>query len=1168
MRAEVQPPAPADDTGTASVLAPPLPSTAGERVYWRHLPGAAKSLAIARAARAHAGPILLIAADTHGAQLIVEELRFFLAGTDAPALRIFPDWETLPYDRFPPYQDIVSERVATLAALAGGERAIVVAGAATLLQRLPPRGFIDAHAFILATGERLDRGAFQRRLEGAGYRRVGQVMEHGDYALRGELVDVFPMGSERPFRLDLFDEEIESIRFFDAETQRSAEPVERLRLLPAREFPLDDAGVARFKAAWRARFEGNPARCAVYADVANRLTPAGIEYYLPLFFERTESMFDYLDPAALVIAEEGVAEHAARFRDDAVQRHELLRHDAERPILDPGELFFDADWLGGSVGRFRAIDLGDPPRKRTPGVHQFAATVPPSIPIDARARDPLAMLKQYLAASARRILLVAESAGRRESILELLRGHGIAPVQVDGWNAFLDGDQRLALATAPIGRGAELAAPGLSIVAESQLYGERAAQRRRRRAAARDTEGMIRNLAELAVGAPVVHEQHGVGRYLGLTALEVDGVQGEFLLLEYADGDKLYVPVGALELVSRYTGPDPDRAPLNKLGSGQWQRARERAEERVRDVAAELLDLHAQRAARQGHRFSVDPGAYAAFAAAFPFEETPDQEAAIAAVLADMQSAKPMDRVVCGDAGFGKTEVAMRATFVAALDGRQVAVLVPTTLLAQQHFQNFKDRFADWPVRIELLSRFRSRKDQGAVLEAVAAGTVDVVVGTHKLLSESLRFKNLGLLVIDEEHRFGVRQKDRMKELRAEVDILTLTATPIPRTLDMALSGVRDLSLIATPPSRRVPVTTFVRKWDDGLLREAMLREINRGGQVFFVHNDVETIERMTQTVSALLPQARVRFAHGQMREVELEAVMLDFYHLRFNVLVCSTIIETGIDIPSANTIIINRADRFGLAQLYQLRGRVGRSHHRAYAYLVVPEKNAMTADAVQRLQAIEALEDLGIGFTLATQDLEIRGAGEMLGEEQSGHMQAIGYGLYMDLLRRAVAALKSGREPTLAQPLRSGPEVKLGVATLIPEDYLQDVHARLVFYKRIAGARSDAELDDLAEELVDRFGNLPPQARSLLRLAALKLRAGAIGVVRIDLGPEGGRIQFGADARVDGAAVVRLIQTDSEHYRLEGREKLRIRRALPDPESRFQELDRLLERIALKAVA
>ncbi len=1146
-----------------SILHPVLPEAAGDRRIWRGLHGSALALSLARSLEQAPGPLLVVTADPLAASRLREAVAFF-AGREAP-LREFPAWETLPWDHFSPYQDIISERLSVMASLPGWRRGALFVPVTTLLQRLAPPEYVQRHSLQLATGQRLEREAFRARLEQAGYQCVPKVQEHGEFAVRGSLLDLFPMGAKAPLRLDLFDEEIESIRLFDPETQRSQAPVEAVDLLPAREFPLDQAGIERFRRSWRERFEGRPTDSPIYQDVSQGLAPGGIEYYLPLFFERTATLFDYLPPETTVVIDRGTVAAAHHFWEELKERYEELAHDRERPLLPPQELWLrteEAEQLLGQRPRVQVADLDTGGRG---GEVVYATAAPPALPVEARAEDPLRLLRQFIGqrtADDGRVLLVAESGGRRETLLELFRRHGLTPRTFEDWAAFLASGHPLGLTVGELDQGLVLERPMLAVISESQLFGERARQQRRRRRARRDAEAVVRDLSELAVGAPVVHEDHGVGRFRGLVTLEAGGLSNEYLQLEYADGDLLYVPVSSLHLVSRYTGPDPEHAPLHKLGSGAWEKAKRRAAKRVRDVAAELLEIHARRAARQGHPFPLDEDAYTAFVQAFPFEETADQAAAIEAVLQDMRSPRPMDRLVCGDVGFGKTEVAMRAAFVAVQGGRQVAVLVPTTLLAQQHYQNFRDRFADWPVRVESFSRFRSRREQEAVLEGLADGSVDIVIGTHKLLGEQVKFRRLGLLVIDEEHRFGVRQKERIKQLRSEVDILTLTATPIPRTLNMALSGIRELSIIATPPARRVAIQTFVREWNDALLRETLMRELARGGQVYFVHNDVETIEKVERQVAALVPEARVRHAHGQMRERELERVMLDFYHQRFNILVCTTIIETGIDVPSANTIIINRADRFGLAQLYQLRGRVGRSHHRAYAYLVVPSRKALKEDARRRLEAIEALGDLGVGFTLATHDLEIRGAGEILGEEQSGQIQEIGYSLYSDMLERAVRSLKAGREPELERPLEQGAEIDLHLPALLPADYLPDVHLRLLMYKRIATTADGRELEELREEMIDRFGPLPEPARNLLRLTALRQRATQLGVRKIDLGAGGGRIVFTREPAIDPAAVIRLIQEQPERYRLDGSEKLRIVMELPEPEQRFGLLEELLEEL------
>ena len=1148
-----------DDRVRRSPVDPGALTRVPGKTRWSRLHGAARALAIARAASAARGFCVVICADSPAASQLDAELPFF-----APELPKFhlPDWETLPYDRFSPYQDITSERIATLTALPQQQRGVLIVAVSTLLHRLPPRQWLQAQSFVLDKGQRLDRETFRKQLLEAGYRSVPQVNDHGDFAFRGSLIDVFPMGAESPFRLDLLGDEIDSLRGFDPETQRSTETLEAVRILPAREVPFTAEGIATFRRNWRLAFEGRPTASPVFEDVSDGNAPPGIEYYLPLFFDGVSSLFDYLPTDTQLFIDGAVDDAATEFLRGVAERFEQLRHDIERPVLPPPRVFLEAEEFGT---RCRALPrvLVDPADWEERARSEVFGTRPgPRLPVDSRARNPLLAVEEFLSRYEGRVLFVAESTGRRETMLELFRSHGLGLRAVNTWAEFEAGTMPVALAVAPLADGVEIESPALAVITEQQLFGERASQRRRRRRSNVDQDAVIRSLAELQVGAPVVHEQHGVGRYRGLEVLAIGDSENEFIRLEYAEGATLYVPVGALGLISRYTGMDPEHAPLHRLGSGQWEKARRKAAERIRDVAAELLELHARRAARQGHAFRWEQDGYEAFQEAFPFEETPDQQAAIEAVLEDMQRSQPMDRLVCGDVGFGKTEVAMRAAWVAVSSGRQVAVLVPTTLLAQQHFQTFSDRFADWPVKVAQLSRFSESAAIKSTLAGVAAGTVDIVVGTHKLLGREVKFHNLGLVIIDEEHRFGVRQKEQFKALRAEVDILTLTATPIPRTLNMALSGVRELSVIATPPSKRLAVQTFIHEWSDELLREALQRELARGGQVYFVHNEVETIEKMAATVAALVPGARVRHAHGQMREKELEQVMLDFYHRRCNVLVCTTIIETGIDVPNANTIIINRADRFGLAQLHQLRGRVGRSHHRAYAYLLVPTRKAMTADAAKRLEAIESLEDLGIGFTLATHDMEIRGAGEILGEDQSGQIQEIGFGLYSELLNRAVAALKAGREPNFDALSTQTCEVDLHVPALLPEDYLPDVHARLVLYKRLALAADEGELSGLKEELIDRLGLFGPPVQNLFRQAGLRLRADRLGIKRIDFSRQGGVIEFREKPAVEPLKVIKLIQGDP-HYRLEGQDKLRLRKDLVDDESRFEELESMLERLA-----
>lgn len=1145
-------------------MTPQLPSIAARRQRWTSLYGSSRGLAIAGAAAAHSGPLMVITPDAASAQRLEDEVRFFLGeAVEETPLVHFPDWETLPYDVFSPHQDIVSERLATLARLSSLDRGVLIVPVTTLMARIGPRDYLDANCLLLGEGDTLDLTDMRRRMELAGYRCVSQVMEHGEFAVRGSLLDVFPMGSQSPYRIDLLDDEVDSIRTFDVETQLSVTKVKNIRLLPGREFPLTPESIARFRSQWRVHFEGDPTACPIYRDVSQSLAPAGIEFYLKLFFEQMATLFDYLRDDTLVVTLEDSHDAAQTFWQEIDERYEQRRYDRERPLLAPMDVFQPVDEIFAALKGYAQIQIGR--FDDDDSSHHYASRVATALPIDARAERPLAVLQNFLDQFQGRVLFVAETSGRREVLHDSLSNHDVEVTMFESWSDFLASNAPLGLTVAPLEEGAVLLDPAIAIVAESQLFGERVMQRRRRRASGRDAESVVRDLSELNIGAPVVHEDHGVGRYRGLQTISTERMSGEFLCIEYADGDKLYVPVSSLHLVSRYTGAESDAAPLHKLGSPQWQKARKKAAARVFDVAAELLEIHARRAARPGHPFNTDRDALRSFAQGFPFEETPDQQVAIDAVLADMASDQPMDRLVCGDVGFGKTEVAMRAAFVAVHDGWQVAILVPTTLLAQQHHRTFSDRFADWPIRVEQLSRFRSRKDRDAVVGDLATGKVDIVIGTHRLLQAEIRFKRLGLVIIDEEHRFGVRQKERLKSLRAQSDVLTLTATPIPRTLNLALSGLRDLSLIATPPERRLSIKTFVRQWDGALIREAFLREIHRGGQVYFVHNRVETIGRIARELRELVPEVDLRVAHGQMREQELERTMLDFYHRRFNVLVCTTIIESGIDVPSANTIIINRADHFGLAQLHQLRGRVGRSHHRAYAYLIVPQQRAMTADAVKRLEAIESLEDLGIGFILATHDLEIRGAGEILGEEQSGQIHEVGYSLYTQLLERAVSALKAGRSPELDRALDHGAEIDLRVAALIPEDYLPDVHARLIMYKRIASAKDVEEIRELKVEMIDRFGLLPQALRNLFDITELKLKATPLGIRKIDVGGQGGRVVFSAQPQVDPESIVRLIQNDPATYKFDGTDKLRFSMQLDTGAARIDALGGLLDALSMR---
>ncbi|KFX67921.1 transcription-repair coupling factor [Pseudomonas taeanensis MS-3] len=1139
---------------------PSLPATAGKQ-HWGNLPGAALSLAIAEAASAAKRFTLLLTADSQNAERLEQELSFF--APELPVLH-FPDWETLPYDLFSPHQDIISQRIAALYRLPELKHGVLVVPITTALHRLAPTRFLLGSSLVLDVGQKLDVDEMRTRLEAAGYRCVDTVYEHGEFAVRGALIDLFPMGSDQPYRIDLFDDEIETLRTFDPETQRSIDKVSSIKLLPAREFPLEKKAVSDFRGRFRERFDVDFRRCPIYQDLSTGITPAGIEYYLPLFFEATATLFDYLPQDTQVFSLPGVEKAAEHFWTDARNRYEERRVDPERPLLPPADIFLPVEDCFARLKDWPRVVISQDDIETGVGRQRFTAQPLPDLAIQAKANEPLAALRRFIEDYPGRVLFCAESAGRREVLLELLARLKLKPKEVDSWPAFTASKQRLGICIAPLDEG--LLLEDLALIAESPLFGQRVMQRRRREKTRDGGDNVIKNLTELREGAPVVHIDHGVGRYLGLITLEIDGQAAEFLALMYAEEAKLYVPVASLHLIARYTGSDDALAPLHRLGSETWQKAKRKAAEQVRDVAAELLDIYARRAAREGYAFADPQLDYATFSAGFPFEETPDQQTAIDAVRDDMLAPKPMDRLICGDVGFGKTEVAMRAAFIAVHSGRQVAVLVPTTLLAQQHYNSFRDRFADWPIKVEVMSRFKSAKEIGEAMQQLSEGKADIVIGTHKLLQDDVKFNNLGLVIIDEEHRFGVRQKEQLKALRSEVDILTLTATPIPRTLNMAVAGMRDLSIIATPPARRLSVRTFVMEQQHSVVKEALLRELLRGGQVYYLHNDVKTIEKCAADLAELVPEARIAIGHGQMRERELEQVMSDFYHKRFNVLIASTIIETGIDVPSANTIIIERADKFGLAQLHQLRGRVGRSHHQAYAYLLTPPRKQVTDDAQKRLEAIANAQDLGAGFVLATHDLEIRGAGELLGDGQSGQIQAVGFTLYMEMLERAVKAIRKGEQPNLDQPLGGGPEINLRVPALIPEDYLPDVHARLILYKRIASAADEDGLKELQVEMIDRFGLLPEPTKNLVRLTLLKLQADQLGIKKVDAGPQGGRVEFAADTCVDPLTLIKLIQSAPSRYKFEGATLFKFQVPMERPEERFNTLEALFERLTLPA--
>lgn len=1138
-----------------------IPATgAGDRKTWHGLPGAAETHAIAETLRDRSGMSLVITRDTQESERVHDELQFFLG--DAEAILHLPDWETLIYDSFSPHQDIISDRLDVLNQLGSLQRGVVVIPATTLVQRVAPKEFILGSSLVLEVGQKFDIHQMRRKLAGAAYRCVDTVFNHGEYAVRGAIMDIYPMAAGQPYRIDLFDDEIDTLRTFDPETQRSIDKVDSISLLPAREFPLNDEAIKDFKNRWFQTFHGDPRNCTIYRDVSQGISPAGIEYYLPLFFDTLATLFDYLPSDTLMFCQDIGSTLEEQWQETGL-RYENLRHDIEKPILPPRDIIMAPDELFGHLKKYPRVDLRAAPADTKPGFYSNL----PDLTINERSQTPLTNLAAYTGAGHTRLLIVAESNGRREVVDELLSKHGLKTRVVDSWQAFAAGDEKLAITVAPLERS--LATPEIAMLTEQQLFGERVLQRRRRdRAKENFAELAIKSLTELSLGAPVVHIDHGVGRYQGLQTLIIDDQETEFLTLTYQDDATLYVPVSSLHLISRYTGAEEGLAPLHRLGSETWQKAKRKAAEQVHDTAAELLNIYARREAKKGFNYPVPDSSYDQFARAFPFEETPDQEAAIESVIADMVSEKAMDRLICGDVGFGKTEVAMRAAFIAVQSGKQVAILVPTTLLAGQHTETFKDRFADWPVNIDSISRFKTKKEQQGVIAEVQTGKIDIVIGTHALIQDGLKFKNLGLLIIDEEHRFGVRQKEKLKSLRAEVDILTLTATPIPRTLNMAMAGMRDLSIIATPPAKRLSIKTFVIQSNDGVIKEAIQRELMRGGQVYYLHNEVKTIENTADKLGKLVPQARVAIGHGQMRERELEQIMSDFYHKRANVLVCTTIIETGIDIPNANTIIMDRADRFGLAQIHQLRGRVGRSHHQAYAYLLTPHPKAITSDAVKRLDAIAGAEDLGAGFILATHDLEIRGAGELLGDDQTGNLQTIGFSLYMEMLDQAVEAIKEGKTPNLDRPLKEGTEINLHLPALIPDEYLPDVHMRLVLYKRISNAKSTEQLRELQVEMIDRFGLLPEPVKTLFRITALKLRSEALGIKKMDAGEKSGRIEFDQETTVDPGSIVELVQSEPHRYKLATANQLTINDKMEKPETRFTRMERLLERLENKQVA
>ena len=1138
---------------------PDIPTQPNDhKILGNVLPGA-DALAISEIAEQNQNLTVVVRPDTRSAV----RLSRVLSELSSQNVCLFPDWETLPYDTFSPHQEIISSRLSALFHLQNAKKGIFLLPISTLMQRLCPPQYLQHNVLLIKKGDRLVIDKMRLQLEAAGYRAVEQVLEHGEYAVRGALLDLFPMGSAVPFRLDFFDDEIDSIRTFDVDTQRTLDEINSINLLPAHEFPTDDKGIEFFRAQFRETFgeiRRDPEH--IYQQISKGTLISGIEYWQPLFFSEMATLFDYLPAETLFVDMENNQMQGERFYQDAKQRYEQRKVDPMRPLLSPEKLWLNVDEVNRRLKSYPRITFKAEKVRSSVRQKNLPVVALSEVTIQSQQKEPLGQLRQFIEHFKGNVLFLVETEGRRETLLDLLSPLKLKPKQIQSLEQAENEKFSLLVSSLEQGFIIEQSLP-IAIIGEANLLGERVQQRSRDKRKTINPDTLVRNLAELKIGQPVVHLDHGVGRYGGLVTLDTGGIKAEYLLLNYANESKLYVPVTSLHLISRYVGGSNESAPLHKLGNEAWAKSRQKAAEKIRDVAAELLDVYAQREAKKGFAFKYDREEFQQFAATFPFEETYDQEMAINAVISDMCQPKAMDRLVCGDVGFGKTEVAMRAAFLAVMNHKQVAVLVPTTLLAQQHYENFKDRFANLPVNVEVLSRFKTAKEQKQILENLAEGKVDILIGTHKLIQSDVKFSDLGLLIIDEEHRFGVGQKEKIKQLRANIDILTLTATPIPRTLNMAMNGIRDLSIISTPPARRLSIKTFVRQNDDLVVREAILREILRGGQVYYLHNDVASIENTAEKLAALVPEARVIVGHGQMRERELERVMSDFYHQRYNVLVCSTIIETGIDVPTANTIIIERADHFGLAQLHQLRGRVGRSHHQAYAYLLTPPPKMMTKDAERRLDALENLDNLGAGFILATHDLEIRGAGELLGNEQSGQIESIGFSLYMELLDAAVKALKEGREPSLEELTQQQADIELRVPALLPDDYLGDVNMRLSFYKRIAAAESKSELDELKVELIDRFGLLPDATKNLLQIAELRLLVEPLKVVRIDAGTQGGFIEFSPKAQVNPDKFIQLIQKEPIVYRFDGPLKFKFMKDLSDNKVRLEFVVDLLKAIA-----
>ncbi len=1132
-----------------------------------NLNGAALALTIAAIKEKNPDPILIICNDGSEARNLKDELFFLLP---QESIRLFCDWETLPYDRLSPHQDLISERLKILATVNKQKNGIVIATLPALLSRLSPVSFVKNQSFILEKQQHYDLKDLQGDLIERGYLLVDQVLEHGEFARRGSILDIYPMGDSSPYRIDFFDDEVDSISILDIDTQRSLEKVDKINMLPAHEYPLDKESISIFRSNYRNAFpNANLQNHVIYQAISKGSIPSGIEYYLPLFFSETATFFDYLNDKFNIITIDDVTLATQAYFNEANTRAQNRKGNPDNPPLEPLKLFLDKNEFSLNLKKFKRIALYKealaPEILEKRGFYNSDFELLPPLSFNRQDKNSTQKLcdfcDDFIGDKQGRILISAISEGRRQSLREILPQSIIDKFSIKAASSafdFMQSKDSLMLTISPFDMGVYSKSLKIAFLTESDLLGFKVIkQKQARKNSHLSDDTIIKNLSELKEGQIVVHIDHGIGRYRGLKTLEIGGVKGEYLSIEYQNADVLNIPITSLNKVARYSGGE--NPVLSRLGSDIWAKKKQKAYEKVRDVAAELLDLYAKREANLGRAFPIDFKALDEFASGFGYQETPDQLLAINATLNDLSQKRPMDRLICGDVGFGKTEVALRSAFVVASTGAQVAILVPTTVLAEQHYQNFHERFAGTPIIVDVVSRFKSTKAQNEILKDVENGKIDIIIGTHKLLSKSVKFKDLGLIIVDEEHRFGVKQKERLKEIRTNVDILTLTATPIPRTLNMAMEGMRQLSIIATAPEHRLAVKTFVEESSESTVREAIMRELRRGGQVYYLHNDVATINQRAEQLHKLVPEARICIGHGQLAEGELQKVMRDFYHQRFNLLVCSTIVENGLDVPTANTIIIDRADNLGLAQLHQIRGRVGRSHHQAYAYLFTPPKSLLSKDAKLRLDAIASLEELGAGFVLATHDLEIRGAGELLGEEQSGQIQSIGFSLYTEMLNSAVKALKDGHELSLNEISQNECDINVHLPCLFPDSYIHDVNTRLSLYKRLSSCESPEEFSDFKVELIDRFGFLPNAAENLLLLSKLKRQATNLGLTKILCDENGGVLELGAHHKIDSSYLIDLI-TKHRGYKMSGQNSLRYYIKEDENRPRMQILSQLLQ--------